>query len=105
VLDLADDLELTPAQLGATEVLYATMHKDAISVGEQLLAAEFTLDRAFAQGSVGEQSLHDSLLKIGALRAQLRFVHLVAHLQQQRLLTERQIQLYDTIRGYNDAAH
>lgn len=105
VLAMADKLELTPEQIAATEALYAAMKKDAIDIGEQLLAAELRLDQAFASESVSSQSLHAALLEIGTLRAQLRFVHLVAHLQQKQLLTTQQNQKYGTVRGYHDATH
>jgi len=105
VLALADKLELTAAQRAATESLYAAMQRDAIDVGEQLLAAEARLDQAFASGSVSSESLHATLLEIGALHAQLRFVHLAAHLQQKELLTAQQNQQYDAVRGYHSAAH
>ena len=105
MLAMADKLELTPEQIAATEALYAAMKKDAIDIGEQLLAAELRLDQAFASESVSSQSLHAALLEIGTLRAQLRFVHLVAHLQQKQLLTTQQNQKYGTVRGYHDATH
>lgn len=110
VLDLSQELDLTPFQLAETELLFAAMRSDAIELGDELLAAESALDRAFAEDEIDAKILEDALLKIGEIRARLRFVHLQAHLRQQHLLTEAQISLYDKSRGYgrkdsNHAGH
>ena len=105
ILDIAAGLELSPPQLNATESLFAEMQQKASVIGQQLLAAETRLDQAFAQGSIDSNSLEESLLTIGGLRARLRYVHLEAHLRQKQLLTHEQIRLYDAIRGYRGAYH
>jgi hypothetical protein len=105
VLELADDLDLTPFQVVETEVLFEEMRTNAVALGEELLEAEMDLDRNFERGAIGPESLETGLLKIGRIRAQLRYVHLEAHLRQKRLLTEEQIVKYDEIRGYRGAAH
>src|SRR6266404_1695531 len=48
VLQLADQLALSDAQRAATESLQATMRERAVSIGRQIIEAERTLDRAFA---------------------------------------------------------
>lgn len=105
VLDLAAKLQLSPPQLIATESLFDEMHEKAIAIGQQLLAAETRLDQAFAQGSIDSDSLEESLLTIGSLRARLRYVHLEAHLRQKQLLTHEQNRQYDAIRGYRGTYH
>ncbi|MDH3339414.1 MAG: hypothetical protein OEM85_10705 [Gammaproteobacteria bacterium] len=100
VLDLAQELDLTPVQLAETELLFAAMQSDARVLGHELLEAEAALDRAFAENEIDSESLEDALLKIGEIGARLRFVHLDAHLRQKHLLTAVQIDLYDESRGY-----
>src|SRR5260221_13834810 len=50
VLQLADQLGLSDAQRAATDSLYAKMRQEAVSIGRQIIEAERTLDRAFADG-------------------------------------------------------
>jgi hypothetical protein len=105
VLQVADDLDLTPSQLAATETLYEEMRLNAIALGEKLIGAEMGLDRSFALGVINSESLESALFEIGKIRAQLRYVHLEAHLRQKSLLTEEQISRYDEVRGYRGDVH
>ena len=105
VLELADDLELTPIQVAETKALFEEMRTNAVVLGEDLLEAEMDLDRKFESGEISPASLDTALLKIGRIRAQLRYVHLEAHLRQKHLLTAEQIAKYDEIRGYRGATH
>lgn len=100
VLDLSQQLGLTPSQLAETEALFADMQLNAIAIGHELLAAEAELDHAFENNEIDARILEDALLEIGEIRARLRFVHLEAHLRQKALLTDEQVALYDNIRGY-----
>lgn len=104
VLDLANDLDLTPSQLAETKALFVEMQLNAVALGEKLLEAEMDLDRQFERGTVSPESLDSALSEVGRMRAHLRYVHLEAHLRQQRLLTAKQIVKYDEVRGYRDAA-
>jgi len=105
VLDIADDLDLTPSQLDETEALFEEMRLNAVALGEELLTAEMGLNRDFERATISRESLGSALHEIGKMRAQLRFVHLEAHLRQQRMLTAEQIAKYDEVRGYGSAAH
>lgn len=105
VLELEKELELTPAQSAETMALFEEMRLSAVALGEELIAAEMALDRRFAGGVISADTLESALMDIGRIRARLRYVHLEAHLRQQRLLTARQIAMYDEIRGYSGAAH
>ena len=42
--------------------------------------------------------------ELGALQANLRFVHLDAHLEMKEILTPEQVQHYDQLRGYDASA-
>lgn len=105
VLDISDELGLSLQQLIETKSLYEEMRRSAVALGEEILVAESRLDQEFEQGSIGLESLETALLEIGRLRAQLRYVHLRAHLSQKQLLKPEQIQIYDAVRGYNGPTH
>lgn len=104
VLDLSDKLELSQSQLAATNSLFDEMQSKAVDLGEKLLAAELALDNEFERGTINPLSLRSSLLDIGELRAQLRYVHLEAHLRQKQLLSPTQIASYNSSRGYSTAS-
>ena len=101
VLAIAEQLNLSQSQLESSRLLYKKMRDRAVSLGEELLAAEYVLDQAFENDTVTATSLEESLLRIGIIRAQLRYTHLEAHLHQKQLLTAEQVSEYDAIRGYH----
>lgn len=105
VLELATELDLTPSQISETEALFEEMRSSAVLLGEELLDAEMALDKDFSQGAINPESLEIALLNLGKIRAQLRYVHLEAHLRQKRILTTEQIAKYDETRGYRGVAH
>ena len=104
VIDLADELDLSLSQLNASRALFDEMQKNARALGQRLLKAEAALDRAFAEGAVDAQALQSQLEEIGKIHAQLRYVHLEAHVRQRRLLTETQVSSYDALRGYDGSS-
>lgn len=105
VLELADELGLTDAQLDATRTIEREMRAAAKAAGRKLVAAERELDRQFASRTVTSASLNESLETIAALRAEVRRVHLEAHLRQTRLLNRDQVLRYPALRGYTDSGH
>jgi hypothetical protein len=100
VLSLADALSLTSEQKERTSTLFKTMESKAMALGRSLIEKERQLDLAFADKSVTHASLEGMLGQIGALQAQLRQVHLEAHLEQIHILTPAQIVTYNNLRGY-----
>ncbi len=100
VLDLAQDLHLTPEQIIKSEALYQQMKQEAVATGKRLIQAERTLDSLFITGTITENVLRKQLENIGQLQAGLRFIHLKAHLAQKAILSEDQITHYDKLRGY-----
>lgn len=100
VLDLAKELALTGEQITQTQAVFDAMEMQAIRLGKQLVAKEQELDRGFASGTIDPTSLMTLVLEIGTLQAQLRYVHLNAHLEQKALLSKQQIENYDRLRGY-----
>jgi Spy/CpxP family protein refolding chaperone len=103
VLDLAEELELTSLQATKSQLIFAAMNAEAVDLGKRLVEKESKLDQQFASETVDEPSLRRLLAEIGALEADLRFVHLSAHLKQRALLTVRQVHIYDQLRGYANA--
>lgn len=100
VLDLADELELTEEQRTDIQALYDEMLPQAIQLGEQILLAEAELERAFRGNTIDEAFLETQLAQIGMLQADLRFVHLRTHLATVDILTSKQTEQYNLLRGY-----
>lgn len=105
VLELADELELSPAQLEKTEALFDAMQAEASRLGAQLVERERNLDGLFANATIDAEQLKVLTDEIGALEAKIRFTHLKAHLDQRALLKQGQIQRYDELRGYRHQHH
>jgi hypothetical protein len=80
------------------------MRANAVALGEQIIAAERDLDRAFADATIDSASLQARTEAIARLHGALRAVHLTAHLDQRALLTPAQVHRYMVLRGYADAA-
>ena len=104
VLDLAPELGLTPEQLESTEAVYERMRTQAQALGERIVKEERALNKVFASGTPDVLSLESRLASIGQLRAQLRLAHLAAHLELRPILSQAQVELYDQLRGYSEAA-
>jgi hypothetical protein len=81
------------------------MIKSAVSLGMDIIEAEAELDKEFQQGSITPDYLDKALQEIGRLRAELRYVHLRAHLSQKQLLSAEQVRTYDALRGYDQSRH
>ena len=81
------------------------MEEQAKALGAQVVAAEAELEESFQDGSVGAGSLRSSLARIAQLQAELRGVHMAAHLEQRLLLTPEQVAHYQHLRGYHRGQH
>jgi Spy/CpxP family protein refolding chaperone len=104
VLELAADLALSAEQRERTQTVWQAMDARAKTIGQQVIDAERELDALFASKQVTRERLAAQLDRIGALQAQLRVVHLEAHLEQVRILTPEQTSRYAALRGYSSAA-
>ena len=104
VLELADELDLSPGQREQTQAVFARMEASARELGSSLVDAERELDSMFREGTVTTGSLAEALTRIGALQAQLRGAHLQAHLEQVRILEQGQVARYMELRGYGDGS-
>lgn len=102
VLELADQLELSAQQKTRTEAIFKTMQADARRWGKALVDKEQELDRRFASTGMTPQELRSLLEQIGKLQAEVRHVHLLAHLRQKAVLSVEQVAKYDSLRGYGN---
>lgn len=100
LLELRDEIGLSPDQVAAIEAIFAAMQADAIAAGERLIAAEEAIEAAFRAGGLDDATLRGLIDEAAAARAALRFVHLSRHLSTPPLLTPAQIARYKALRGY-----
>ena len=98
VLELADRLQLTPAQRAATQALLDAMFAASRPKGAALLDAERRLETLFAAGQADEAALRSAVGEIERLRAELRTLHLTTHLKTASLLTPEQRRAYHALR-------
>ena len=101
LLEMKSDIGLSPEQVGEIETIYAEMRDQAIPLGRRLVALEGALNQAFARRDLDRTRLKTRLDEIGQVRADLRYVHLAAHLRTPRLLSRHQMAAYNRLRGYD----
>lgn len=99
VIELKSELGLTRDQLKKTEALDKVVTSAAVAKGEEIVLAEEELSKLFEAGTINEKVLRSKLEEIGKLRADLRFIHLQAHLRMKQILTAEQIKRYGEIKG------
>lgn len=102
VLELREKLGLSPGQVEAFEALYDEMNAEAVAVGAKLIEAENALDNGFEKGGLTPDELRQRIHAAEQHRADLRFIHLSRHLQSVDILSSRQVEQYNVLRGYAD---
>jgi len=100
LLGLKDQLQLTPDQFELARMLAESVSVSAKALGNEIVRNEEELETMFKTGSVKEEALQSKLREIGRLRADLRQVHLHAHIRLKQALRPEQIELYSKLRGY-----
>lgn len=100
VLELKDELKLTRDQFKKAETLAALVKVSASAKGEEIVDAESELQKLFESGTINEKTLRVKLEQIGKLRAELRFIHLQAHIRLKQILNQDQIRRYYERRGH-----
>lgn len=103
VLDEAEALGLSAAQVGEVQAIWDDMNARARAAGVAYVAAERALDAAFREGDADEARIAALTAEAGAALAKLRAVHLNAHLATTPLLTRHQKMIYARLRGYADS--
>ena len=100
LLELKEQVALTPDQVAKTQALLEDMRKAAIPTGKRLIAAEAALENAFAKGAVDEALLRRLLAQAEDARTELRFIHLSQHVKTVQYLQPEQIKRCNMLRGY-----
>ena len=104
VLEMAEELALTDAQRVEVRAIFDAMRAEAKALGADYVEAERHLSRMFDAGHANPALLDKMLSESSDILANLRSVHLSAHLQVKPLLTPDQIAKYDTLRGYGSGS-
>ena len=104
VLELADALGLTMDQRTEAERLREAMLAEARPLGAQIVEHERHLDMMFAQQNADQEMVEAVTAEIGLLRAQLRAVHLNAHVGMYAAMTSDQRTRYTNLRGHEGPA-
>ena len=103
LLELKEQIGLTPAQVTTLEAIFAEMQAEAQAAGKRFIAAEAMIEGAFREGGMTADHLRNLIDAAAEARAQLRFIHLMRHLETPSLLTSEQIARYNVLRGYYSA--
>jgi hypothetical protein len=103
LLELKDELGLNAEQVSALEGIFATMQSEAQAAGLRFIEAEAAIETAFRAGDLAPDQLRNLIDTSAAARAELRYIHLVRHLETPPLLSPEQIAQYNALRGYDDA--
>ncbi|MBM3219761.1 MAG: periplasmic heavy metal sensor [Candidatus Rokubacteria bacterium] len=98
VLELKDQLRLTPAQEARIIALQEAMFADSRPKSARLMEAEARLRRLFAEGVADEAGVRAAVAESERARTEVRLVHLLTHLQTRRVLTAEQRRLYHEAR-------
>jgi Spy/CpxP family protein refolding chaperone len=106
VLDLADELRLTPEQRQLVKAAFERMQAKAKALGEAYVRAEKAVDRAFKSGTADAAEVSARVAEANRLLGEVRLSHLLAHVEITPLLTPEQRGRYAELRGYaGDEAH
>ena len=100
VLELAAKLGLTELQRERTEHAFKEMEAKARPLGEAVIMAERELDNLFASGTATHDLVFAGTAKVSKLQGELRATHLSYHLRMVEILTSKQIEEYNRLRGY-----
>lgn len=101
VLELAEELELSDEQVARTTKIRNRVRKRAPEMGQRIIDAEQRLEAMFAEQRATPDGMKALLTKIAELRASLRGLHLNAHLEQAKVLSDEQIEQYMELRHSN----
>ena len=94
LLERATELGLTTEQQKHLAALRKQVLERARALGASIVNAERALDASFKAGAMTESELDKQVRTIGALQAELRLVHLQAHVLTKPILTPEQVRKY-----------
>lgn len=104
VLELKDELALSPDQAQVIQVVFEDMQTQAQTLGKAIVEQEQAVSQAFATAAITPEMLHQQTQELANLYGELRVTHLQAHLEITPLLSAEQIERYDQLRGYTDTS-
>jgi len=100
LLDMQNQIMLSAEQINAIRKIWTQMNAKARQLGKRYVALETELEEKFATGRINNARLKSMLAEIGAVRSELRYTHLAAHLESLPILMPEQVALYNRLRGY-----
>ena len=98
VLELQDQLQLTPEQEARMQALFAAMLAEARAGAARLAAAEARLRGVFAGGAADAAAVRAAVADAERARTEVRLVHLLTHLETRDLLSQAQRRTYHQLR-------
>ncbi len=101
LLEMKDEIGLDETQRAAIGAIYRRMKSRAIHHGERLINLERRLESGFRDRTITDALLRASLSAIAEAKKELRYVHLAAHIETLKVLSEKQIRTYNALRGYS----
>jgi Spy/CpxP family protein refolding chaperone len=104
VLELAEELKLTPEQREAVKAAFDRMKAKARALGDAYVKAERAVDEAFRSGAPDTTNVAARVAEANRLLGEVRLSHLLAHVEITPLLTSEQRARYAELRGYADAS-
>ena len=100
VLELEEQLQLSPAQRQKIRAVFKKMNTQAKEIGKEIVEREHVLSTAFSNGEINSTDLETQTQSLATLYGNLRATHLEAHLEITPLLSVEQVATYDRLRGY-----
>jgi Spy/CpxP family protein refolding chaperone len=100
VLELAEELNLTPDQRQNVKAAFERMQAKAKALGEAYIKAERAVDQAFKAGPADAAEVAARVTEANRLLGEVRLAHLQAHVEITPLLTPEQRARYAELRGY-----
>ena len=99
-LELAEPLQMSPAQRARTQDLFAQMQREARALGEEVIAAETALDALFREKRATAEAVTAATAQAAQAQGRLRQTHLRYHLAMMDVLSAEQVAAYGKLRGY-----
>jgi Spy/CpxP family protein refolding chaperone len=100
VLELAEQLKLTPEQRALVKDAFDRMQAKAKALGEAYIKAEKAVDQAFKAGPARASEVSALVGEASRLLGEVRLSHLLAHVEITPVLTPEQRARYAELRGY-----
>ena len=100
VLDLNVELGLSKVKVQKIDAIFRKMNKTAVKLGKELIQIEESLDKKLKNNELKSVGLMKLVEKSAQKYGELRYSHLVAHLETAGVLSKKEIEKYNKLRGY-----